>query len=151
MVQINDPNQKFFVKTFQKGLRVGPFSDSLALSRLASMTEIRARTEKYVEAEEDRLHVEKAMSVVRKKSAHGFQTNHQYILRGTSRAHILKEVYHLQLLDIPPPTQHQLGPSQDEWCEFHRARSHLTEECRLLKSQIEKLIQDGYLATDDHS
>ncbi|RDX93848.1 hypothetical protein CR513_23843, partial [Mucuna pruriens] len=58
----------------------------------------------------------------------------------TSRAHILNEVYHLQLLDIPPPSQHQLGPSQDKWCEFHKANSHSTKECRLLKSQIEKLI-----------
>ncbi|RDY07067.1 hypothetical protein CR513_08854, partial [Mucuna pruriens] len=39
----------------------------------------------------------------------------------------------------------QLGPSQDKWCKFHKARDHSTEECRLLKSHIEKLIQDGYL------
>ncbi|RDY07464.1 hypothetical protein CR513_08424, partial [Mucuna pruriens] len=41
--------------------------------------------------------------------------------------------------------QRQLGPSQNNWCEFHRTRGHSTEECKLLKSQIEKLIQDGYM------
>ncbi|RDX84075.1 hypothetical protein CR513_34932, partial [Mucuna pruriens] len=30
-VRVNDPDQKFFVKAFHKGLRVGPFSDALAL------------------------------------------------------------------------------------------------------------------------
>ncbi|RDY10124.1 hypothetical protein CR513_05398, partial [Mucuna pruriens] len=30
-VRVNDPDQKFFIKAFQKGLRASPFSDSLAL------------------------------------------------------------------------------------------------------------------------
>ncbi|RDX78624.1 hypothetical protein CR513_41076, partial [Mucuna pruriens] len=52
-IRVNDPDQKFFVKAFQKGLRASPFSDSLALRRSVSMEEIRMRTEKHVEAEED--------------------------------------------------------------------------------------------------
>ncbi|RDX92454.1 hypothetical protein CR513_25421, partial [Mucuna pruriens] len=39
-VKVNDPNKKFFVKAFQKGLRVGQFSDSLALRKPESMEEI---------------------------------------------------------------------------------------------------------------
>ncbi|RDX99754.1 hypothetical protein CR513_17148, partial [Mucuna pruriens] len=38
-----------------KGLRVGPFSDALALRRPTSMEEIPARAEKHVEVEEDQL------------------------------------------------------------------------------------------------
>ncbi|RDX87984.1 hypothetical protein CR513_30477, partial [Mucuna pruriens] len=45
IVRMDDPNQKFFVKAFQKGLRAGPFSDALALRR--------SYTEKHVEVEED--------------------------------------------------------------------------------------------------
>ncbi|RDX77434.1 hypothetical protein CR513_42449, partial [Mucuna pruriens] len=52
-VRVNDPDQKFFVKAFQKGLRAGPFSDALALRRPANMEEIRARAEKHIEVEED--------------------------------------------------------------------------------------------------
>ncbi|RDY10409.1 hypothetical protein CR513_05077, partial [Mucuna pruriens] len=33
MVRVNDPNQKFFVKAFHKGLHVDQLSDSLALRR----------------------------------------------------------------------------------------------------------------------
>ncbi|RDY01749.1 hypothetical protein CR513_14887, partial [Mucuna pruriens] len=32
-VRVNDPNEKLFVKSFQKGLRVGQLNDSLALRR----------------------------------------------------------------------------------------------------------------------
>ncbi|RDX78209.1 hypothetical protein CR513_41544, partial [Mucuna pruriens] len=53
--------EKFFVKAFHKGLRVGQFSDSIILRRPASIGEIRTQTEKHIEAEEDladRLQVE---------------------------------------------------------------------------------------------
>ncbi|RDX96366.1 hypothetical protein CR513_20997, partial [Mucuna pruriens] len=43
MVKVNDPDQKFFVKAFQKGLR------SL------SMEEIRTRVEKHIKVEEDQV------------------------------------------------------------------------------------------------
>ncbi|RDY13381.1 hypothetical protein CR513_01711, partial [Mucuna pruriens] len=43
-VRVNDPNQKFFVKGFQKGLRVGQFSDALALRR---------SSKKHIEVKED--------------------------------------------------------------------------------------------------
>ncbi|RDX84780.1 hypothetical protein CR513_34117, partial [Mucuna pruriens] len=52
-VQVDDSDQKFFVKAFQKSLKVGPFNDSLTLRKLASMGEIRARVEKHIKAEED--------------------------------------------------------------------------------------------------
>ncbi|RDX78451.1 hypothetical protein CR513_41271, partial [Mucuna pruriens] len=52
-VRVNDPDQKFFVKAFQKGLRVGPFSDALSLQKPVSMEEIHVRAEKHVEMEEN--------------------------------------------------------------------------------------------------
>ncbi|RDY09807.1 hypothetical protein CR513_05777, partial [Mucuna pruriens] len=57
-------------------------------------------------------------------------------------------VYHLHLLNIPPPTEQQLGPSREEWCKFHRAHGHVIEECRVLKCQIKKLIQNGRLRSE---
>ncbi|RDX82671.1 hypothetical protein CR513_36511, partial [Mucuna pruriens] len=52
-VRVNNPDQNFFVKAFQKGLRAGPFKDALALRRPASMEEIRVRAEKHIEVKED--------------------------------------------------------------------------------------------------
>ncbi|RDX92430.1 hypothetical protein CR513_25449, partial [Mucuna pruriens] len=53
-VRVNDSDQKFFVKAFQKGLRVGPFNDALALQKPTSMEEIRVKAKKHVEMEESR-------------------------------------------------------------------------------------------------
>ncbi|RDX92744.1 hypothetical protein CR513_25083, partial [Mucuna pruriens] len=52
-IRVNDPDQKIFVKAFQKGLSAGQFSNSLALRKPQSMKEIRARAEKHIEVEED--------------------------------------------------------------------------------------------------
>ncbi|RDY11319.1 hypothetical protein CR513_04042, partial [Mucuna pruriens] len=52
-VRVDDLDQKFFVKAFQKGLRAGPFSNALALRKPINMEEIHARAEKHVEMEED--------------------------------------------------------------------------------------------------
>ncbi|XP_020589864.1 uncharacterized protein LOC110031139 [Phalaenopsis equestris] len=35
--------------------------------------------------------------------------------------------------------------NQEQYCHFHRSRDHTTEACKLLKDEIERLIQQGYL------
>ncbi|KAL0446198.1 UNVERIFIED_CONTAM: hypothetical protein Slati_1747700 [Sesamum latifolium] len=36
-------------------------------------------------------------------------------------------------------------PKFDKFCRFHNDYGHTTEECRYLKNEIERLIQNGYL------
>ncbi|KAL0313321.1 UNVERIFIED_CONTAM: hypothetical protein Sradi_5731400 [Sesamum radiatum] len=36
-------------------------------------------------------------------------------------------------------------PKSDKFCHFHNDYGHTTEECRHLKNEIERLIQNGYL------
>ncbi|KAL0449250.1 UNVERIFIED_CONTAM: hypothetical protein Slati_1481400 [Sesamum latifolium] len=36
-------------------------------------------------------------------------------------------------------------PKLDKFCQFHNDYGHTTKECRHLKSEIERLIQNGYL------
>ncbi|KAL0289409.1 UNVERIFIED_CONTAM: hypothetical protein Sradi_7074700 [Sesamum radiatum] len=36
-------------------------------------------------------------------------------------------------------------PKSDKFCRFHNDYGHTTEECRHLKSEIKRLIQNGYL------
>ncbi|KAL0373518.1 UNVERIFIED_CONTAM: hypothetical protein Sradi_3267500 [Sesamum radiatum] len=36
-------------------------------------------------------------------------------------------------------------PKLDKFCQFHNDYGHTTEECRHLKSKIDRLIQNGYL------
>ncbi|RDX97492.1 hypothetical protein CR513_19730, partial [Mucuna pruriens] len=38
-----------------------------------------------------------------------------------------------------------MGKNRREWCDFHRASGHLTEECWTLGAQLEGLVQQGRL------
>ncbi|RDX70273.1 hypothetical protein CR513_50508, partial [Mucuna pruriens] len=117
IVQVNDLDPKYFVKAFQKGLRVGQFSDSLALRRPASMGEIRVKVEKHIKVKEDqadKIRVERDIPTISSKAncTHSGKAHHrqgskpdamttQFTSFKLKRRHILKEVYHTQLLDIP--------------------------------------------------
>ncbi|RDX73390.1 Retrovirus-related Pol polyprotein, partial [Mucuna pruriens] len=155
-VRVNDPDQKFFVKAFQKGLRVGPFSDALALRRPASMEEIRMRAEKHIEVEEDQAermeadhaHIKNKQVEQHHKPNHtkAAQAKHHFTPLTESRAKILKEICHTRLLKFPQePEGKVLGHDKDEWCDFHRTRGHSTEACWTLCTQLERLVQEGRL------
>ncbi|RDX65360.1 hypothetical protein CR513_55986, partial [Mucuna pruriens] len=158
-VQVDDPDQKFFVKAFQKGLRVGPFSDALALRKPSNMEEIRAHVEKHIEVEEDQLEqteternltdCEKPTSGMVGGAAKGLKRPPPGQYDGNSkrqRAQILREICHTSLLEFPQDVKGRtMGPNQDEWCDFHWVVGHSTEECWTLRSQIEKLVQNGHL------
>ncbi|RDY03312.1 hypothetical protein CR513_13117, partial [Mucuna pruriens] len=121
------------------------------------MGEIRARAEKHIEAKEDlanRLQAEQEIPTTMKKREITSTTTSQLLTR--SGGHALHSLEVDQVLnpkvslshvpmDVPLPTEQQLGPSHDEWCKFHHALGHTIENCWVLKNQIEKLIQDGYL------
>ncbi|KAL0412101.1 UNVERIFIED_CONTAM: hypothetical protein Slati_3799800 [Sesamum latifolium] len=52
------------------------------------------------------------------------------------------------LIAVTRPRSYKKGPRQpksDKFCRFHNDYGHTTEECRHLKSEIERLIQNEYL------
>ncbi|XP_020202545.1 uncharacterized protein LOC109788269 [Cajanus cajan] len=61
------------------------------------------------------------------------------------RRHILHDVNSASLFEFPAATDRQLGPYKIDWCEFHRAHGHTTENCFVLERQIERLIKEGRL------
>ncbi|RDX91120.1 hypothetical protein CR513_26936, partial [Mucuna pruriens] len=69
----------------------------------------------------------------------------QFIPLRVKWAQILRELYHTCMLEFPTLTNCKFGSSRNEWCEFHHAREHTTEDCRTLKAQIEKMIREGNL------
>ncbi|RDX91698.1 hypothetical protein CR513_26280, partial [Mucuna pruriens] len=156
-VRVNDPDQKFFVKAFHKGLRVGPFSDALALQKPTSMEEIRLRAEKHIEMEENRFEKREAEHINRDGRPKPLNKQRPLLIGGRDpprrhevetgleaqakfpqakftplkekRSHILREIFH----------------TRREWCDFHRAVGHSTEECWTLEAQIEGLVQQRRL------
>ncbi|KAL2238355.1 UNVERIFIED_CONTAM: hypothetical protein Sindi_1027200 [Sesamum indicum] len=50
------------------------------------------------------------------------------------------------LLTLPKSWRESLQrPKLDKFCRFHNDYGHSTEQCRHLKNEIERLIQNGYL------
>ncbi|RDX78138.1 hypothetical protein CR513_41614, partial [Mucuna pruriens] len=165
-VRVNDPDQKFFVKAFQKGLRVGSFSDALALQKPTSMEEIRVRAEKHVEMEESCFEKREAEHLNRDgrprpmrqrplliggrelPCRQDLEVRHEVPPKFTplkeKKAHIMREICHTRLLNFPQVAGgKQLGKNRREWCDFHRAVGHSTEECWTLGAQLEGLVQQG--------
>ncbi|RDX79754.1 hypothetical protein CR513_39796, partial [Mucuna pruriens] len=148
-VRVDDLDQKFFVKAFQKGLRVGPFNDALALRRPSSMEEIRAQVEKHIEVEEDQTerleaehndHKEVGQPRLQKGDKHQAQARAwdpwQNFAPLTEKR---------TLLDFPPEVKGRvMGLNKDGWCDFHRAFNHSAEDFWSLKTQIERLVQQGH-------
>ncbi|RDX78448.1 hypothetical protein CR513_41277, partial [Mucuna pruriens] len=168
-VRVNDPDQKFFVKAFQKGLRVGPFNDALALQKPTSMEEICLRAEKHIEMEENCFEKREAEHSNRDgrprppnkqrplliggrdpPRRHEMETKLEALTKFTplkeKRAHILREICQTRLLSFPQVVGgKQLRKNRREWCDFHRAVDHSIEECWTLGAQIEGLVQQGRL------
>jgi hypothetical protein len=61
------------------------------------------------------------------------------------RSQILKEVMSTQIIKRPPSNPRPMGDEAGQWCEYHRAYGHDTDNCRTLRMYIEKLIQGGQL------
>ncbi|RDX97029.1 hypothetical protein CR513_20247, partial [Mucuna pruriens] len=145
-------NKAKHLEAFQKGLRVGQFSDSLELRNPLSMEEIRTRAEKHIEVEEDqadRLEVRQSSSRNTRPENKYPSKPKDYPLTLTplheKRAQILRDIYHTHLLKYPKEAKgRRMGANKQEWCEFHKA--YATKECRTLQEQIDKLIQEGHLS-----
>ncbi|RDX84074.1 hypothetical protein CR513_34931, partial [Mucuna pruriens] len=133
------------------------------------MEEIRLRAEKHIEMEESRLEKREAEHVSRDGRPRPVNKQRPLLIGGRDpprkheaetrleaqakftplrekKAHILREICHARLLSFPQAAGgKQLGKNRREWCDFHRAVSHSTEECWTLGAQIEGLVQQGRL------
>lgn len=52
VVQVDEPDEKFFVASFLKGLRTGTFDVAIFIETKATMDEICTREKKHIDAEE---------------------------------------------------------------------------------------------------
>ncbi|RDY07949.1 hypothetical protein CR513_07889, partial [Mucuna pruriens] len=110
-VRVDDPDQKFFVKAFQKGLRAGPFNDALALKRPSKMEEIHTRAEKHDQLERRKVerkfeHKDARCPAKAKEDKHQMpaRTNdstQHFTPLNEKRAQIMHEIFHTTLLEFP--------------------------------------------------
>ncbi|RDX92653.1 hypothetical protein CR513_25183, partial [Mucuna pruriens] len=118
-VPVNDSDQKFFIKTFQKG-------DALALRRLSSMEEIRVRAEKHIKD------IRPSLGLT--------------VTRPTSPPESKESLDTAGSLSYPTfrfPTSNVWPTIGADTRGV--AHEHTTKDCWTLRAQIERLIQQGYL------
>ncbi|RDX65341.1 hypothetical protein CR513_56009, partial [Mucuna pruriens] len=143
-VRVNDPDQKFFMKAFQKGLRVGSFSDSLALRRPTC-------AEKHIKVEEDqayRLEAERHSDAqVTRPTPPGGQKGDpkyptpqpkDYLLTFTPCADTMGDMPHV-VAKIP-----EGGEGPNDGSQQTRLM-RVPQSIRPLHGGIERLIQEGHL------
>ncbi|RDX99899.1 hypothetical protein CR513_16978, partial [Mucuna pruriens] len=108
------------------------------------MGKIRARAEKHKEAKEDlanRLKAERQyvpLQEMKPNTSRG--SNEETKIPNPNLNH-----YAILSCWNSRKQRRMMGRKQDEWCDFHKAHGHSTEECRTLQTQIERLIQEGCL------
>ncbi|KAL5542882.1 hypothetical protein UlMin_010592 [Ulmus minor] len=71
---------------------------------------------------------------------------HEYTPTTVPVATIYTENEHLGIFTIPPAIKTPVNRRDNtKYCRYHRDIGHITEECRVLKDEIERLIQRGQL------
>ncbi|KAL5548582.1 hypothetical protein UlMin_003813 [Ulmus minor] len=71
---------------------------------------------------------------------------HEYTPTTVPVATIYSENEHLGIFTIPPNIRTPVNRRDNtKYCRYHRDIGHVTEECRVLKDEVERLIQRGQL------
>ncbi|KAL0395268.1 UNVERIFIED_CONTAM: hypothetical protein Slati_4493000 [Sesamum latifolium] len=158
---INSPEVK--ASAFSQGLLDGEFFKSLAKKPVSEFDALLARAAKYINMEDaqtakkesrgekrkdtkEETPSKKPQTDSRERKAPYQRINTVYTLLTEPITQALMAVEGKRLLARPRSWRDGPQRSQlDKFCRFLNDYGHTTEECRLLKNKIERLIQNGYL------
>ncbi|KAL0449450.1 UNVERIFIED_CONTAM: hypothetical protein Slati_1501400 [Sesamum latifolium] len=125
-LEVPAATQEVKASAFSQGLLDGDFYKSLAKKSVSKFDALLARVAKYINIEE---------AQAAKKDN-----------RGEKRKEAFMAVEEKGLIMLPRSWRDTpQRPKSDKFCCFHNDYGHTTEECRHLKNEIERLIQNGYL------
>ncbi|KAL0455599.1 UNVERIFIED_CONTAM: hypothetical protein Slati_0899100 [Sesamum latifolium] len=162
-LEVPSATQEVKASAFSQGLLDGDFFKSLAKKSVSKFDALLARTVKYINMEdaqmakkesrgEKRKEVKeeapskKPRNEFREKKAPYQRINIVYTPLTIPITQALMAVEGKWLLTHPRSWKEgPQRPQSDKFCHFHNDYAHTTEECRHLKNEIERLIQNGYL------
>ncbi|XP_020202631.1 uncharacterized protein LOC109788346, partial [Cajanus cajan] len=156
-LRIASLDERMAVIAFEKGLRSGAFDIALKRANCQTMSEVRAFALSHIKTEEGQISKRAAKSreaggrnkegnkYLRPRSDRSKRCDRYNLKEGNYRRQILHDVNSASLFEFPAATERQLGPFKTDWCQFHRAHGHHTENCFVLGRQIERLIKEGLL------
>ncbi|PNX84239.1 reticuline oxidase-like protein [Trifolium pratense] len=81
------------------------------------------------------------------RGVRNYQPYDSYTPLKETKVHILHEILSIGMTTLPPTRGKpiMLGPNNNAWCAYHRAKGHDTEKCFRLRDLIEELIRSGHL------
>ncbi|KAK3007359.1 hypothetical protein RJ639_017834 [Escallonia herrerae] len=143
-----------------RGVRPGtPLRFSLNKRPPEHMADLLDRVEKYLRAEEDSMTTTQDEGISGQKrrdrpegKIHEEPKRSQttlskhFTLLTTSREHILNQIKGQDILKWPKPMRMPVDRRDAQiYCQFHKDHGHTTEECKVLRREIENLIARGHL------
>ncbi|XP_075489672.1 uncharacterized protein LOC142528507 [Primulina tabacum] len=149
-------NHDLLAGIMQQNLRHRRFKESIAGRPPNTLEELLERAEKYIRIEEA---AEPRYLAKRKREDEKFeikkeerwiaQSPHpQHIPLNSRLTDILVVAEKQGLLQPPRPMKENSKRQQsNKYCRFHKDKGHATEDCFVLRAEIEKLIKKGYLGS----
>ncbi|KAL0433275.1 UNVERIFIED_CONTAM: hypothetical protein Slati_2661800 [Sesamum latifolium] len=162
-LEVPSATQEVKASAFSQGLLDGDFFKSLAKKPVSKFDALLARAAKYINMEDaqaakkesrgekrkdakEETPSKKPQTDSRERKAPYQRINAVYTPLTVPITQALMAVEGKGLLARPRSWRDgPQRPQSDKFCRFHNNYGHTTEECRHLKNEIERLIQNGYL------
>ncbi|KAL0439262.1 UNVERIFIED_CONTAM: hypothetical protein Slati_2409200 [Sesamum latifolium] len=161
-LEVPSTTQEVEANAFSQRLLDGDFFKSLAKKPISMFDALLARAAKYINIEDAQAAKKEIYGDKRKEMKEETPPRSLELIFRT-RSSLLESERTLYSVDctyyqalmvvegkglLARPRSWKEGPQRpkfDKFCRFHNDYGHTTEECRHLKNEIERLIQNGYL------
>ncbi|XP_017426238.2 uncharacterized protein LOC108334816 [Vigna angularis] len=163
--RVKDITPAFIISNLSSCLRPRQFAEQLYADPPASMEELQSTIAKFIRIEDHRnsrkkqhqdISSQEARKPVKRstndykpdrpprKEAGWMSKYDRYTTLNAPRARVLEEALHAELLTVRRKATPKNADS-NKTCRFHMNQGHDTEECNMVKDELERLIRAGYL------
>ncbi|XP_047163972.1 uncharacterized protein LOC124833515 [Vigna umbellata] len=163
--RVKDINPTFIISNLPSCLRPRHFAEQLYADPPASMEELQSTIAKFIRIEDHRNSRWKQHQDVpnheakkpAKRSTNDYKPDRtprkesgwmskydRYTTLNAPRARVLEEALHAELLTVRRKATPK-NADNSKACRFHMNHGHDTEECNMVKDELERLIRAGYL------